>query len=76
MGVAVAADGTVFVADTNNDRVQYFTRDGKFLGEWGTYGFADGEFNHPAEVALAPDGTVYVVECNGARVQRFVARAD
>ncbi|MEE8575392.1 MAG: 6-bladed beta-propeller, partial [Thermodesulfobacteriota bacterium] len=73
---AVDADGTVYVADADNDRVQYFTAKGEFLGTWGTYGFGEGQFNNPAALAVSPDGKVYVVECNGARVQSFVARAQ
>ncbi|MFZ2487651.1 MAG: flippase activity-associated protein Agl23 [Anaerolineae bacterium] len=34
--VAVAADGTVYVADSGNHRIQAFTRDGVALRAWGT----------------------------------------
>ncbi len=35
-GVVVAPDGTIWVADTYNDRVQHFTAGGLYLGEWST----------------------------------------
>jgi DNA-binding beta-propeller fold protein YncE len=33
-GLAVAADGRVFVCDRENDRVQIFSPDGEYLSEW------------------------------------------
>ncbi len=33
-GIAVHGDGRVFVADRENDRIQIFSPDGEFLGEW------------------------------------------
>src|SRR5439155_498301 len=33
-GIAVAADGRVFVCDRENDRIQIFSPDGEYLAEW------------------------------------------
>lgn len=32
-GIAIHADGSLFVADRENGRIQHFTREGKYLGE-------------------------------------------
>jgi predicted membrane-bound mannosyltransferase/DNA-binding beta-propeller fold protein YncE len=71
--VAVAADGTVFVADTWNHRIQHFSADGKFLNMWGFFGQAekpDG-FWGPRALAIDSKGRVYVTDTGNKRVAVF-----
>jgi hypothetical protein len=70
-GVAVASDGSVYVADTNNNRIQKFTSAGVFVSKWGTSGTGDGQFFRPTGVAVAPDGSVYVSDLSNNRIQKF-----
>jgi sugar lactone lactonase YvrE len=72
-GVAVAPDGTVYVADKFNHRIQRFSPTGQFLGQWGSSGSGDGQLHLPEGVAVAPDGTVYVAQIWIPRIQRFSA---
>ena len=72
-GVAVAPGGNVYVVDTDNDRVQYFTRTGSFLGKWGKNGDGNGQFLYPEGAAIAPNGNVYVSDWGNDRVQYFAA---
>ena len=71
--MAVASDGTIYMADSGNSRIQRFTADGTFLGKWGTWGSDDGQFHFLFRVAVAPDGTVYVVDAYNDRIQAFGA---
>jgi sugar lactone lactonase YvrE len=65
-------DGAVFVADGyGNSRIVKFSRNGKFLKEWGENGEADGEFDIPHAVVWDPAGKLYVADRENERVQIF-----
>ena len=76
-GIAVAADGTLYVADTDNHRIQHLERDGTPINAWGS--FADlalgpapgGTFYEPWGIAVGPDGSVYVADTWNHRIQKF-----
>ena len=65
------ADGLVYVADSNNNRVQIFRLDGSFVTQFGTAGTGPGNLLRPSGIAVAPDGTIYVSEVSNNRVSRF-----
>ena len=70
---AVGPDGSLYVVDGGNNRVEKFTADGAFLSSFGAAGAATGQFNNPIAAAVGPDGTVYVTDRGNNRVQRFDA---
>jgi len=71
MGLAVDRDGTLFVADRNNHRIQVFSRAGDFKRVWGRAGNAPGEFKEPHAVAV-DDEFVYVADTWNQRIQGFL----
>jgi predicted membrane-bound mannosyltransferase/sugar lactone lactonase YvrE len=77
--LAVAPDGSLYVADSGNNRIQHLNPSGEVLQVWGQYGDATqgdapgGTFNEPWGVAVAPDGTVYVADTWNYRIQKFTA---
>jgi len=72
-GIGVSPNGTVYVTDTTNDRVQYFTPTGSFRGKWGKSGTGKREFRSPRGIAVAPDTNVYVADMNNDRIKYFTA---
>jgi DNA-binding beta-propeller fold protein YncE len=68
MGVDAAADGSVFVADTNNGRLQQFDAAGNFVRAFGRVGYLDGEFLRPKSVCCY-DAGVLVADTRNHRVQ-------
>jgi DNA-binding beta-propeller fold protein YncE len=62
----------VFVANTYNHSVDYFTSTGSFLGRFGGVGEGPGQFVLDHGVAVSPSDTrVYVTDFLNARVQYF-----
>jgi Tol biopolymer transport system component len=72
-GVAIDAAGNVYVADSNNNRIQKFSSSGAFLTQWGSTGSGDGQFNGPVDVAVDGSGNVYVADWGNARIQKFTS---
>jgi predicted membrane-bound mannosyltransferase/DNA-binding beta-propeller fold protein YncE len=72
-GIAVAGDGSVFVSDTWNHRIQKFTADGKPLISWGHFGQGTDDlgFYGPRGLAIDPDGRLYVADTGNNRISIF-----
>ena len=68
--VAVGDDGSVYVSDLGNKRVQKFSGDGQYITEWGKSGELAGEFHYPSGIAVS-DGSVFVADRDLNRIQKF-----
>jgi sugar lactone lactonase YvrE len=78
-GIALAPDGSLYVADSGNNRIQHLSPTGKVLQVWGSLADVSkgaapgGTFNEPWGVAVAPDGSIYVADTWNYRIQKFTA---
>lgn len=70
-GLALDAEGNLYVADGQNHRIQKFDSEGRFLAAWGASGGEEGQFNEPWGVAVDEDGNVYVADTWNHRIQKF-----
>jgi sugar lactone lactonase YvrE len=84
MGLAVGPDGSVYVADNVNRRIQKFSPRGKFLAKWGTGGDGPGQFGGKGARKQPPDfgagpgflafdgkGILHATDARRGKVHRF-----
>jgi uncharacterized protein (TIGR03663 family) len=75
-GVAVDAQGNVYIADTGNKRVVVTDDEGEYLYQFGSAGTEAGQFNEPTGVAVDRAGRIYVADTWNGRVQIFQSADD
>jgi tripartite motif-containing protein 71 len=74
----------VYVADSDNHRIQKFTSTGAFLKWWGGDGNGEGQFKYPTHLAIDTNNDIYVTEELGfthggplrIRIQKFTVDGD
>ena len=70
--VAFAPNGDVYVSDGyGGARVVKYSREGKYLLQWGTRGTGPGEFGLPHNLVVGNQGRVYVTDRDNQRIQVF-----
>ncbi len=72
-GICVGPDDNLYIADTQNNRIQVWTCDGQPVKSIGSYGpsavWRNGpQFDHPAGVLVLPNGQMYVADTLNNRV--------
>lgn len=70
-GLCADQQGSLFVVDNGNNRVQKFDNAGNFIILWGSFGSANANFHNPTGIACDGKGDVWVVDTNNHRVQKF-----
>jgi DNA-binding beta-propeller fold protein YncE len=69
--VAVAPDGTLYVVDSGNFRIQSFEPDGRHRQVFGAIGRRSGQFSRPKGIAVDGAGRVFVADAAFGNVQIF-----
>ncbi len=70
-GLTIDRQGSIFVVDNGNNRIQKFERNGNFILLWGNFGISNSNFNNPTGLACDAKGDIYVADTNNHRVQKF-----
>jgi streptogramin lyase len=81
-GVAIDAEGNVYISERSGLRIQKFDPDGNFIAKWGSEGTGDGQFQQMHDIAIGPGGSenasqssnnefVYVTDTELFNVQKF-----
>lgn len=73
--VLVSPSGEIFVADSHrggrNNRIVKFTKDGKYIKEWGGKGSGPGQISEPHTIAMDSRGRLFVGDRENNRIQIF-----
>lgn len=73
--IVVALNGDLFITDSHrngtNNRVVHFTKDGRFVKEWGRKGSGQGELSEPHTIAMDSQGRLFVGDRENNRIQIF-----
>ena len=86
-GIALAADGRLFVTDEFRNHVAIFPSDvvypypdfnpdGERIGEWGVRGSGPGQLDGPSGISLDSNDDIYIVDTGNDRVQKFTKDGD
>ena len=70
-GIAMDAEGNLYVADSGKSVIHILERDGRLLESIGRFGWRAGEFDSPASVAVDAQLRLYIADSGNNRVQRF-----
>lgn len=74
--VALDRNGTLYVSDTWNYRVQVLSPEGKFIRAFGAQGDRPGEFIRPKGIAVDSEGHVYVADAEFNNFQILTAEGQ
>ncbi len=77
-GLSIDPSGNLWVADTENFRIQEFNGTGGYLRQIGTpavAGSGNGQFNFPFDVATDSSGNAWVADSSNNRIQEISSTA-
>jgi hypothetical protein len=69
--IAVDSSNNVYVADTDNSRIEKFDYNGNYLTQWGNQGSGDGQLWNPEGIVVDSSNNVYVADYANDRIEKF-----
>jgi len=73
---ATTKDGSLYVVDGGNFRIQKLSKEGEFVSTFGSIGRRTGQFSRPKGIATDKEGNIYVVDTAFGNVQIFNSNAE
>jgi sugar lactone lactonase YvrE len=73
--IGVGEDGSIYVSDFGNKRIQKFSSNGEYVTHWGNSGKQIGDFYNPSGIAVSSD-YIFVVDRDLNRIQKFSLDGD
>jgi len=79
MGITTNAEGGLWITDSNNNRVQFWTRDGyrpSHEATVGSFGAGNGQYDLPGDIDVDSEGDLWIVDTLNNRVQQLDSEGD
>lgn len=68
---AVDQDGSVWIADSDLNKILHYSADGTYISEFGTPGSGADQLSSPTAIDIASDDTLWVADAANSRLQHF-----
>jgi RHS repeat-associated protein len=76
LGMAVDKEGNVFVADSENNRIEKFNSKGEYVSQFGTKGSGNGQLSIPRDIAIDAEGNFWVTDSANWRIEKFNSKGE
>ena len=70
-GIAIDPKGNIYIADTDNHRIQKFDQQGKLLFFIGGFGWEREQFQYPVDICANNTLDVFVADYENQRIERY-----
>jgi DNA-binding beta-propeller fold protein YncE len=70
-GIAVAKDGTIFIADSGESQIEVFDANLKHIRSFGSIGSGDGQFQQIRQLRIDENDNIYILDSFLCQIQVF-----